>query len=540
MIRWLFITLLVVISCKAFAQKSNLYYYNLEKLSFKSKAFNDSVFKRTGEDDALNYFKLNGYTGLFLVDSVFKKEATHYNYGYTQKFDKIVLINQNSAKKKPYPTKNYFALLERLNKKIKLLENTGYPFAKIDFTELVEDADKLILSYQIDSGAFFIIDEINLKSTDEFHEKTMLNIFGLKPGEVYNESKIRTINTILENSELYSLKRPVELLFRDGKAALYVYFEKRKSSSADGFVGFQQDQLTQKINLNGYLNLELNNVLNRVETIDLRWKNNPDKTQELKTLIEYPYLFNSQFGVGTDIRLKKQDTSFVRSDVLLEIIYRTPKVRLSLFDQIENSNTISSVPIPGFRNYKKNTIGINLRYRPFMPEKLKFFHPAFSIMVGTFNYRSDTLDDNKQKLINNKYSVKYEQTIDFLQYFHLNNVLELQTISSSIGLSRNELLYFGGLNSVRGFYELELFGKTIWTLLNEVEFRPIESLSLKAIYDYSVFDNNQHNYTHSFGFGFGLINNTNQLEIIVANGILNKNPVNFAGTKVHIGFKSNF
>jgi hypothetical protein len=342
-------------------QKSKVQYFTLEKLSYKAKPFKDSVFNLTNENDAINYFKLHGYTGIYLKDSLTKNDAVYYNYGYQNKFDQVVLVNQNREKIKPYPTKNYITVLQRLDKKIKTLENSGYPFAKIDVTELQEAENKVIINYKIDSGAFFIISKVHLKSEAEFHEKTVLNLIGIKPGEIYNEGKIKVINEILTNSDLYDLNRPIEILFRKGKAEVYVFFTKRKSSNADGFVGFQQDQITQKIALNGYLNLELNNALNRAEQIDLKWKNNPDKTQELKTIVEYPYLFNSSFGIGADLRLKKQDTSFVRSDVLLELIYRTPVVKLSVFNEIENSNTITSTPIPGFRNYKKNTIGVKIK-----------------------------------------------------------------------------------------------------------------------------------------------------------------------------------
>ena len=96
------------------------------------------------------------------------------------------------------------------------------------------------------------------------------------------------------------------------------------------------------------------------------------------------------------------------------------------------------------------------------------------------------------------------------------------------------------MQSVRGFYELELAGRENWVLRNEIEFKPIELISLKILYDYSNFRGNTKNYTHSAGIGFGLINNSSQLEIIVANGVLNDNPISLSDTKVHIGFKSNF
>ena len=175
-----------------------------------------------------------------------------------------------------------------------------------------------------------------------------------------------------------------------------------------------------------------------------------------------------------------------------------------------------------------------------MPEKLNWYHPYIELTAGIFNYRSDTIDDNKQKIENNKYGAAYGQTIDFLKYFHLNNRLSYQGLSSSIDLSRNEMIFYGGLYSVRGFYELELFGNDVWILNNEIEFTPIKLLSLKVLYDYSISDYEGKNYTNSFGFGFGLTGASSRLDIIIANGILNDNPLDFSDSRIHIGFKSNF
>lgn len=515
-------------------------YYHLEKITIKAQAVPDSIKKTDDYESAIATFNLNGYLGVTPGDTIVKKNAIHYYFNYEKRFKKIKLVETGGKKERTVIQRDIPGAIQEINNRLVQLENSGFPFANLKILNQTENNELLELQYKIDSGAYFIIDKVHVKSKSEFHEKTILSIMGIKPGDVYNEQKIRNLPDIFQNTGVYNSVRAPELLFRQGKAELYVYIEKKKSSNADGYVGFQQDRITEKLVLNGFLNLELKNALNRAEIIHLNWKNNPDKTQNLRTIVEYPYLFGSPIGIGANIDLQKQDTSFVRSDLLFELIYRNPKLRISIFDEIEASSTISSVPISGFRDFSKNTIGATVQYRPFMPEKLRFYHPMFTLSAGIFNYRADTLDDNTRKIANNKYLAKYEHTIDFLKYFYLNNSLQFQGLASSVGLSRNEFIYFGGLQSVRGFYELELAGKENWIIRNEVAFRPIELLSLKVLYDYSNFIGTTKNYTHSFGVGFGLINNNSQLEIIVANGVLNDNPVSLSETKVHIGFRSTF
>ncbi len=540
MIKFFAILLICLFSHSIFGQEGKTVYYHLDKITVKEKASADSLLQIRNRENALISFMFNGYMGVFPSDTLVKKNTTHYYFDYTNVFKKIILIPEGRKEKHISSEKNFYRGASELNSQLVDLENNGYPFAQLRITDQKEKEDRLELTYSIDSGTYYTIDKIHLKSQSDFHTKTVLNLIGIKVGDVYNESKIRVISSILLNSNIYYAPRAPELIFRANTAELFVYLEKKKSSNADGFVGFQQDQFTNEFTLNGYLNLELKNALNRAETIHLNWKNNPDKTQNLKAIFEYPYLFASPFGIGSEIDLQKQDTSFVRSDLLFELAYRNPQFKMSIFSQIEASTTLSSDPIPGFRDFSKNTIGATAEFRPFLSNRFAFYHPQFGISGGIFNYRGDTLADNTRRIGNHKYRLKYEHKIDFLRFFHLNNSIQFQGLASSVGLARNEFIYFGGLQSVRGFYELELSGRENWILRNEIEFQPVALLSLKLIYDYSNFRNETHNYTHSIGFGFALINKDSQLEIILANGKLNNNPFIVSGSKVHIGFRSNF
>ena len=541
--RFCFAFILFAIYYNGFAQQQTTLYFHVDKLLVKHKSVIDSTFGKRYEQGALEEFRLHGYSGLKLQDSVIKNNGIHYYYTYAHRFEKIILVEKSDSTKKRIASttsKEYINTLRAINKKIVFLENNGYPFASLKIIEQREEKNKIFLSYEIDSGAFFVLDKITIKSKDHFHETTLLNLVNLEPGEIYNEAKIAGIEEQLLASKMYKLTRPAEVVFRNGKAEIYLYIEKERSSDADGYVGFQQDKNTDKLVLNGFINLGLQNSLNRAETINLNWKNNPDKTQNLRAVFEYPYILKTPIAVGSRLNLQKQDTTFVKADATFDISYLHAYFRFSLFYQLESSSTLAKNLPADLRDYKKNTIGTTVRFNPRMAQGLYFYHPAITLSGGFFNYRSDTIDDNKQKIENNKYAVSYEHVIDFLEYFHLNNRLQFQGLAASIPLSRNELIYFGGLRSIRGFYELELVGNNIWILNNEIEFSPVNLLSFKVLYDYAVFDFNAHHFAHAFGVGFGLISGNIKLEIIVANGVLNSATPDLSATKVHIGFKSTF
>ena len=220
---------------------------------------------------------------------------------------------------------------------------------------------------------------------------------------------------VLHSQFNYSLKKALRISTS--------ILKKKKSSNADGFVGFQQDQLTNKLVLNGYINLQLYNSFNRAEIIDMHWKSNPDKTQNFHALFEYPYLFNTPLGVGSKLELRKQDSTFLRTDITLNLSYNHPIAKFTVFDQIESSTTLRESAPAIYRNYAKNTIGATAWIRPPQINSLPFYHPEFYLLGGFYNYRQDTIDDNKQKISNSKYQIRYSHKIDFLKFFHLTKHL---------------------------------------------------------------------------------------------------------------------
>ncbi len=532
---------LVLIGLSAYSQSSTQLFFHLDKITLKEKVVKDSTLNHQKYfTRALNEFSLQGYTGIKATDTIYKGNGTHFYFAADSKFDKINLINGDKKKNNSTKNRNYSDLSKSINAQLLFLENNGYPFAQVEITDQQEEDNTLTLTYHIDSGNAYIINKIHIKSEKKIHDKTILNIIGIKPGDIYNEKKIANISSLLSASNLYKTVRPSQILFKDNSAELYLYIAKQKSSSADGYIGFQQDQETGKLALNGYVNLQLYNSFNRAEIIDLRWKSNPDKTQDFKGKIDYPYLFNTPLGVGSHLELRKQDTTFLRTDITLNLSYNHPIAKFTIFDQIESSSVLrESAPVE-YRNYRKNTIGASLLLKPPRIASIPFYHPEIFLLGGFYNYRDDTIDDNKSKISNRKYEIGYSHKLDFLKSFHLKNTVQFQGLSSNISLSKNELVYFGGLNSVRGFYELELSGNDVWIFKNELEFKPINLLSIFILYDYSTFKSNGQRHTNSAGFGFGLNNKNTRLELIIANGVLDANPLDFTQTKIHIGFKSTF
>jgi outer membrane protein assembly factor BamA len=518
----------------ALSQTPKVVYFHLDKKTEKINIKTDSVNLLALKEEFFLQYEMLGYVGLSVKDSLLDNNKLHYYLNFEEYFKHVILKNKNKKTVTDLAQTPY-----HINKQLIQLENSGFPFAKIRITKQSIENNKLVIDYKIDSGAYFIIDKIHIKSQNKFNKKTILNLINLSVGEAYNESKLKQVDAILKSSNLYALLRAPEVLFFNGKAEVYIYIEKQKSSTADGYVGLLQDKNTQKVSLNGYINLKLKNTLNRAELLNMNWKANPDKTQKLLINVDYPFLFNSPFGVSSDLDLHKQDTTFVRSNFIYGVNYQQSFFKIGIFNQLENSFLIDTNYQKDFRTYSKNTLGINFLFEPFFVNQFNFYRPKLEVSTGFFKYKSDSIVSNTS--INNiKFYSELSQQFKFLNYFSYNNNLSYQFVQSGYNLSRNELIYFGGLKSLRGFYELELNGNNVFIVQNEIEYQPLPILSFKVLYDYSIYSHLGQNYTNSFGFGFGLLSENSKLEIIVANGTVNNSGFALSNTKIHIGFSSHF
>ena len=86
---------------------------------------------------------------------------------------------------------------------------------------------------------------------------------------------------------------------------MYVYLEKKKSNTFDGFLGFNNDE-NKKIIFNGHYfrNYRV------VEQISIYWKNTSSNQKVFNAEIDLPYLFNTAIGLKAFLTIFKQDSIF--------------------------------------------------------------------------------------------------------------------------------------------------------------------------------------------------------------------------------------
>ena len=133
---------------------------------------------------------------------------------------------------------------------------------------------------------------------------TRKNIIRLYRNKVFNQKNLDKLYNDFEKFRFVKQSKYPEILYSlKIRLKIYVYLEKTKPNTFDGYVGFTNND-SKKLVFSGYLDLVLNNILNSGEKLafailEKRWA----RSKDISTLgVELPYIFNSPIGIKSRIK----------------------------------------------------------------------------------------------------------------------------------------------------------------------------------------------------------------------------------------------
>lgn len=371
-------------------------------------------------------------------------------------------------KKKPLDVQQ----LNRLKSEIiAYYEDHGYPFARIQFTDLKSvDEQTLEATIQVEKHMLITIDSLHIKGDVRITDEFLMNYLNVKPGDLYNESVISNISTrIKELPFIKELKGP-EVSFTKNGADLFLYLDKQGASKFTGIVGVLPDP-TGKVVITGDVKLNLKNLLGAGDEVRLNWQRLQTSTQDLQVQANYPYLFKSPLGFNYELNLYRRDSSFinVKNEIGTSLLLRGNN-SLRAFYSVDLSNklqtaTLSSTEEVEFLSTRINAYGLAIQFRKLdyrlNPRKGVDFYLKGSVgskkVVDSDSISAEVSDQND---INNSIQLRFESNLSgYIPIgkgfaVHINNqtgVVENETLFT------NELFRIGGLKTVRGFDEQAIF-----------------------------------------------------------------------------------
>jgi outer membrane protein assembly factor BamA len=422
-----------------------------------------------------------------------------------------------------------------------LKTENGNAFARIKLENITKKKKgSLSANIVVVNGHSRTIDSIIVKGYEKISKSHIKYYAGIKKGKKFNKSNLIEKNNILNSLGFVSVTKPPEILFKKDSTIVYLYLKKEKNNLFDGILGFATDEDSQKLIFNGYLNLELNNNLNFGEQFLLNYKADGKDQQNFRARLTLPYLFNTPFGLITELKIFKRDSTFSTSDQLIKVRYQinpTSKTYLG-YKAYESSNL-----------RKDNSINIDVEdyTSKFLLAGLSYTKTQNNILFPIKSkFHLDTEIGSKETKITTESQLR--ASLLFYYIFNLNykNSIYLKNNTKAVNSDSyliNELFRFGGINSIRGFNENSIDASFYSVLNSEYRYQFNQDIYIHSIIDFAYFENQitaLKQKLYSFGIGIGLQTSAGIIKFSIANGNAENQDFNFSNTKIHISISSKF
>ena len=283
-------------------------------------------------------------------------------------------INLRRYQSKKVDTRQLKSMMDKV---VDYLQNRGYPFANIvlDSVAIVDSSVRGALL--LNKGSRIEVDSIMVAGTANISKMFLQQYLGIHNGGIYQRSKINAIPRSLKELPFLVMKQPVITTFTTNHAAIQLFLDQKNASKFDFLIGLLpsntlQQSGKQSFTVTGTINTDLYNLLGFGERIIADFQQLKPGTQQLKTKINYPYLFNTTFGVDTKFELFKRDSSnldlnfdlgvqynFVGNNYL-KAYWNTNSSRLLSID----SNAIkTSMKLPNTLDFTRFQLGLEGHYQ---------------------------------------------------------------------------------------------------------------------------------------------------------------------------------
>jgi hypothetical protein len=425
-----------------------------------------------------------------------------------------------------------------MNAGVASLEKRGYSLSSMQLIDYSAHHNTLSAFLKVKTEKKRMLNDIVLEGYKKFPEGIRRNIARQYKGKVFNQENLQRIYNDFNALRFVTQPRYPEILFKKDTTKVYVYVEKAKPNSFDGFIGFSTNDQNNII-FNGYIDLILNNVLNTGEKFNLFWKSDGNKQTTFNTSLELPYIFKSPIGLKGSLRIFKQDSTFQNTITDINIgYYFSYNSKLFLGRQQSQSIDIQNLNSSTLSDFSNSFWTSTYEYTKYNLDDFIFPEKTYLFLKGGTGKRESKTGDANQYFI--------QANLSHNIYLNKRNIINIKSQNYYLKSNTyiiNELFRFGGINSIRGFNENSLQANLLTSIMAEYRYILSSNLYIHSITDYGYFQDKSSNINNNLlglGFGFGLFTKNGLFNIVYANGSTKDQQIKLSNSIVHISFKTNF
>ena len=508
-------------------------------------------------------------------DSIIQDSASYLAYLHLGKQYKIVQSGKPWDKQKhrmdSYNSTHYAYWVKSIENKIKVLEQSGYPFVQVSVKKECIVKKTLSIQFNIDSGQYITYDSLIITGNAVQDKNFMMQYLNINVNTPYNEEVIKQLDKRLRQLPYLKVARPSSVYFYRNKAQVTISIDDKPSNNFEGILGIRNDELNaNKYKVSGDVNLQLNNLLGSAASLKLQWRSFAAQNSDINAIVNYPSIIGAPIAIMNEFSLFRQDSNFQRlRNVLgfgylfgglntLQFYYSYEKSTASLTTQ-QLEEALAGNRLPAVNDYLNRSYGTKVIYKNLD----NLYSPSSGInlisdlSIGTHQVLENALlkgaRDSQGRLFSAYDSLpKSQNTIqlfNFLDYYyplthrHVINVFMQGASMLHARIFYNEQFQLGGLRTFRGVNELSI--KATSYLMARIEYRYIlpqtgyfNLFCNQVWYESNIVNAYSKQTLLGFGGGLGLQTKGGILTVIYA--LANENGFVFKVGKVHLGFTAVF
>ena len=516
-----------------------------EKKTKKYKSYKDLIL---AIEDTLVLIKKQGFYDA-KVNSLIRKDSFNYEVilNKNQMVEYIEILNKSEFDENIVKILNKytedgklirFKQIESVTNEItEILSEGGYPFGKVGFInyELVNPTT-IKLEMEIQYGSKRNIDKVIVKGYENFPKNFIKNIF--KPGKSNSldvDKALSLANKIDKTGFARNIKDP-EILFTKDSSSLYLYIDKIRRNIFDGFLSFDTDENSGRINIEGYAKINLINTFNAGEKINFDFRSQKNQDRSLNSDVYIPYVFGSPLNLKYGLNLIQKDSSYTSNENLIDIDMIFGNIRSGL--GLQTNKSTSEEAIENVENFKSKLINVFSEYI-ILDNSDQLIPELFKISL---RYGSGLKEQSGEKTNFSKYSVELHRKFNLSSKFKLQSSITRRKINSK-NLVNNELLRFGGYNSIRGYDENSIFTDGYTLLKTSLNYYLNDTIYIYTIFDLANYSNeilDLNEDIYSGGIGFSSRTDNGIVSISYSKGNNWGNSFNLKNAKINVIFVTFF
>jgi outer membrane protein assembly factor BamA len=450
----------------------------------------------------------------------------------------------------------YKTAAKLMNKILTYYENNGYPFARIRLDSINLTNNNFSATLKVDKKSVEKIDSIVVIGNLKISKSFLYGYLGIKPGDFYDESKVKVISARLKALPFLYETRPLQIAFIQDKVKILLYLGKKSADQFNGIIGILPSS-TGKTVITGDINLGLQNSFHRAEELSFNWQHLQPLTEDLNIHFSYPYLFNTPVGFDEDFKLHKQDTTYLQLDE--KVGFRYLLIGGDYIKAYYEDISTSLLSTYGIQDLTASDVSTGLYGLEYKVNRLDYIYnprSGFEMLVSaaagdkTIHENANLTPQDYAGLQLN--SLEYRGNIDAAYYLPVAGRAAFKVglnggYINSQSLLLNDLYRIGGFSILRGFDEQSIYASQYAVGTLEFHYLLEQNSFMFLFFDQGWCKETLTNEIQFFndtpyGFGAGMNFQTKAgiFSIAYALGNDKQVPLNFSSGKINFGIVNYF